>query len=73
MTFNLPTLLLALVVVFLAVLAIHRMTHRGLCDCHDHCGDSSSDGSGCGGCQGCSAAEKMIADMNKTLDSQSKG
>ena len=52
------------------VLAVRRIATRGLCDCHDHCGDSDSPRSGCGschGCSGCGAVECMVADMGKTL------
>mgnify|MGYP006911745524 FL=1 len=56
---NLPTVIILVVIAALAVLAIRRMTHRGLCDCGDHCE------SGCYGCEGCSAAESMAAAMEE--------
>ena len=34
---NLPTVIILVVIAALAVLAIRRMTRRGLCDCGDHC------------------------------------
>lgn len=52
LSLNFPTLVILLVILALAVLAIRRMTRRGLCDCGDHCGDGK-EGSGCGHCQGC--------------------
>ena len=64
------TIVVALVVAVLAVLAVRRIATRGLCDCHDHCGDSDSPKSGRGGCHGCSgcgAVECMVADMDKAL------
>ena len=64
------TIVVALVIAVLAVLAVRRIAMRGLCDCHDHCGDSDSPRSGCGSCQGCSgcgAVECMVADMDKAL------
>ena len=36
------TIVVALVIAVLAVLAVRRIATRGLCDCHDHCGDSDS-------------------------------
>ena len=33
---NLPTVIILVVIAALAVLAIRRMTRRGLCDCGDH-------------------------------------
>lgn len=64
------TIVVALVIAVLAVLAVRRIAMRGLCDCHDHCGDSDSPRSGCGSCQGCSgcgAVECMVADMDIAL------
>lgn len=64
------TIVVALVIAVLAVLAVRRIAMRGLCDCHDHCGDSDSPRSGCGSCQGCSGCgvvECMVADMDKAL------
>lgn len=64
------TIVVALVIAVLAVLAVRRIATRGLCDCHDHCGDSDSPRSGCGschGCSGCGAVECMVADMGKTI------
>lgn len=64
------TIVVALVIAVLAVLAVRRIAMRGLCDCHDHCGDSDSPRSGCESCQGCSgcgAVECMVADMDKAL------
>lgn len=64
------TVVVALVIAVLAVMAVHRIATRGLCDCHDHCGDSDSPKSGCGGCHGCAGcgvADCMVADMDKAL------
>ena len=46
LSLNFPTVVILLVILALAVLAIRRMTRRGLCDCGDHCGDGE------GGCAG---------------------
>lgn len=63
------TVVLALVVAVLAALAVHRLATRGLCDCHDHCGDEGAGcaSGGCSGCAGCSAADCMVADMDRAL------
>lgn len=64
------TIVVALVIAVLAVLAVRRIAMRGLCDCHDHCGDSENPRSGCEschGCSGCGAVECMVADMDKAL------
>ena len=64
------TIVVAFVIAVLAVLAVRRIATRGLCDCHDHCGDGESPQSGCGschGCSGCGAVECMVADMDKAL------
>ncbi|MEC4176732.1 hypothetical protein VJ918_07530 [Adlercreutzia sp. R21] len=49
---NAPTVVILLVIAALAVLAVRRMTRRGLCDCGDHCGDEG----GCAGCPHCGSA-----------------
>ena len=46
MAFTPSTVLLLAVIAALAALAVRRLTHRGLCDCHDKEG-------GCAGCAGC--------------------
>ena len=56
---HLPTVIILVVIAALAVLAIRRMTRRGLCDCGDHCEG------GCSGCEGCAATESMAAAMEK--------
>lgn len=63
---NVPTVILLLVILALAVLAVRRMTHKGLCDCGDHCDDG-----GCGGCHGCGAAEDMVKAMDKAAGESS--
>ncbi len=59
LSLNFPTVVILVAIAALAVLAIRRMTYRGLCDCGDHCE------SGCHGCEGCSAAESMAAAMDE--------
>ena len=63
---NVPTLVVLALVVAWAVWAVRRLTGRGLCDCGDHCGDGAGAGCGHGSCSGCSTAEKMVADMDKS-------
>lgn len=53
LSLNFPTVVILLVILALAVLAIRRMTRRGLCDCGDHCGDGEG---GCIGCSHCASA-----------------
>lgn len=53
LSLNFPTVVIVLVILALAVLAIRRMTRRGLCDCGDHCGDGEG---GCAGCSHCASA-----------------
>lgn len=53
LSLNFPTVVILLVILTLAVLAIRRMTRRGLCDCGDHCGDGEG---GCAGCSHCASA-----------------
>ncbi|WP_165055441.1 MULTISPECIES: hypothetical protein [unclassified Adlercreutzia] len=64
------TVALLAVVAAWAVWAVRRITRRGLCDCGDHCGDAGVCASGCSGCSrgGCGAAEKMVADMGRSLE-----
>ena len=50
LSLNFPTVVILLVILALAVLAIRRMTRRGLCDCGDHCGDGEGGGAGCSHC-----------------------
>ncbi len=54
-----------------AVWAIRRMTHRGLCDCGDHCGDAGGSGcaSGCAGCSGCASAAASSSAVNAAASS----
>ncbi len=61
------TVVVALIIAVLAALAVHRIATRGLCDCRDHCGDSSSSSGGCAGCAGCGAVDRMVADMNRAM------
>ncbi|WP_139652030.1 FeoB-associated Cys-rich membrane protein [Raoultibacter phocaeensis] len=60
---NAPTIIISLMIVALAVLAVRRMMKRGLCDCHD--GECPS-----GGCSGCGAVDKMVADMERAANAQ---
>ena len=53
LSLNFSTVVILLVILALAVLAIRRMTRRGLCDCGDHCGDGEG---GCAGCSHCASA-----------------
>ena len=55
LSLNFPTVVILLVILALAVLAIRRMTRRGLCDCGDHCGDGEG---GCAGCSHCASARR---------------
>ena len=52
LSLNFPTVVILVVIAALAVLAIRRMTYRGLCDCGDHCESGS-------------AAESMAAAMEE--------
>ncbi len=61
LSLNFPTVVILVVIAALAVLAIRRMTHRGLCDCGDHCEG------GCSGCEGCAAAASMAEAMEKAV------
>ena len=63
---NVPTLVVLALIVAWAVWAVRRLTGRGLCDCGDHCGDGTGTACSHGSCSGCSAAEKMVADMDKS-------
>lgn len=53
LSLNFPTVVILLVILALAVLAIRRMTRRGLCDCGDGEG-------GCAGCSHCASAVRPI-------------
>ena len=57
LSLNFPTVVILLVILALAVLAIRRMTRRGLCDCGDHCGDGEG---GCAGCSHCASAVRPV-------------
>ena len=57
LSLNFPTVVILLVILALAVLAIRRMTRRGLCDCGDHCGDGEG---GCAGCSHCASADRIL-------------
>ncbi len=61
--FNFATIVVLLIVVALAVLAVHRLWTKGLCD-------SRKDKQGCGDCNGCNVAEKMVADFSHAVDSK---
>ncbi len=52
-----------------AVWAVRRITHRGLCDCSDHCGDGDACGAGCsrGSCGGCGVADRLAEGMARSL------
>ena len=57
---NLATVVVVLLVLLGVVLAIRRMMRRGLCDCK-----GCSEGCSCKGKRACSAAERMVADMER--------
>ena len=57
------TVILVLIIIALAVLAIRRMTRRGLCDCHD---DKCEGGCACG------SVDKMVANMERAMQDASK-
>ncbi len=59
---NFATIVVLLIIAALVVLAVHRLWTKGLCD-------SRKDSAACGGCNGCGAAEKMVADFSKAVDS----
>lgn len=59
------TILVAVAVIVLVVLAFRRLIVRGMCDCHDHCGDGAG---GCEGCKGCSAAADMVRKMEQAAE-----
>lgn len=63
------TVVIAALVLLWAVWAVRRLRGRGLCDCHDHCGDASGHGGSgsCAGCAGCGAAERMVADLDRAM------
>lgn len=65
LSLNFPTVVILLVILALAVLAIRRMTRRGLCDCGDHCGDGEG---GCAGCSHCASAVRptVLSRINGT-------
>lgn len=67
MEWNVSTVVVALIVAALAVLAVRRLLSRGMCDCNDHCDCSSS-----GGCSGCAAADKMVADMERAAKADAR-
>ena len=65
LTWNISTVVVALIIAVLAILAIRRIKTRGLCDCHDHCGTSSKQSGRCAGCAGCGATQHMLSNMEK--------
>ncbi|MCD8317001.1 MAG: hypothetical protein LUB61_06330 [Eggerthellaceae bacterium] len=65
MDWSISTIILLAVIIVLAVLAIRRIVRRGMCDCKDHIGNGGCKGCHAGSCSGCSAAQKMIDDMNR--------
>ena len=65
--FTPATLIAVLVIVALSFLAIRRLLKRGMCDCGDHC-DGCSKKKGGNACKMCSAANDMVARMEKDAD-----
>lgn len=63
--FNVPTALIALVVLALAALAVRRLVRNGPCDCHKEDDARGGCAGGCAGCAGCAAADRMVADLRK--------
>ena len=63
------TIIVALVIAALAFLAIRRLVKRGMCDCGDHCDSgycsACSHKKGSNACKTCSAANDMVARMEK--------
>ncbi|HIT50816.1 MAG TPA: FeoB-associated Cys-rich membrane protein [Candidatus Aveggerthella excrementigallinarum] len=51
------TVVVGLLIVAAMAWAVRRITHRGLCDCKDHCGSKT--------CSHCSAVDRMVEDMEK--------
>lgn len=67
--FTPATVVVALVVAFLAFLAARRLWRNGMCDCHKD--DPRGGCSGmCAGCSGCSAVEHMVHDMQNAAHPQ---
>ena len=58
------TVAVIVVIAALAFLAIRRLVRRGMCDCGDHC-DGCSKKKGSAACISCSAADEMVARMEK--------
>lgn len=60
------TIIFLLIIVGLIVIAIKRLTRKGLCDCKDCAGEKT------GACQSCSAIDKMLVDMEKAAKNAPK-
>lgn len=58
---NVSTITVLLILGVLAFLAVRHIVRRGLCDSGGSC-DSCGNA---GGCSSCSAADKMLADMER--------
>lgn len=59
------TVVLMLLIAAWVVWAVRRVLGRGMCDCHDHCGDGGCCGKR-GGCGGCGAVGEMVKNMEAT-------
>ena len=60
------TIVILLAILALAFLAIRRLVRRGMCDCGDHC-DGCSKKKGSSECRACSAADDMVARMERDM------
>lgn len=62
--FTPSTVVVGLIVIGLMLLAVRRMWRNGMCDCRK---GEDMRGHLCGGCNGCSAVDKMLSDMDNAV------
>lgn len=70
-----PSTIVLIVAIFACVVwAVRRMLKKGLCDCHDGCEGCSSKKKfrSKGPCSRCNAADSMVANIEKALESSDK-